>query len=160
MSRGEVLDIPAIMMRLPHRYPFLLVDRVTECVPGDRICAVKNVSINEPFFQGHFPGRPLMPGVLIVEAMAQATGILTYETVGGSGQEDIIYYFVGIDKARFKRPVEPGDQLILRAQLLKSRHQVWRFSTTAQVDGELCAEAELMCAARPYGARGQTRRGT
>jgi 3-hydroxyacyl-[acyl-carrier-protein] dehydratase len=155
MSRDEILDIQAILVRLPHRYPFLLLDRVTECVPGERISAIKNVSINEPFFQGHFPGRPLMPGVLIIEAMAQATGILTYETAGGSGNEDIVYYFVGIDKARFKRPVEPGDQLVLRAQLLKSRQQVWRFAARAEVDGELSAEAELMCAARPYGARGQ-----
>ena len=159
MSRGDILDIQAILMRLPHRYPFLLVDRVVECVPGERICAIKNVSFNEPFFQGHFPGRPLMPGVLIIEAMAQATGILTYETAGGSGHEDVIYYFVGIDKARFKRPVEPGDQLLLRAQLLKRRQQVWRFAASAHVGEELCSEAELMCAARPYNARGQAGHG-
>ena len=143
-------DIYKILSYLPHRYPFLMVDRVVECQPGSRIRAIKNVSINEPYFSGHFPQRPVMPGVLILEALAQATGILAFDTVGEIPGADTLYYFVGIDQARFKRPVAPGDRLDLFAQITRSKRQVWQFATEAHVDGELAAEAILMCAARRF----------
>ena len=136
-------DILAVMERLPHRYPFLLVDRVIEVIPDDKILALKNVTINEPFFQGHFPGRPVMPGVLIIEALAQAGGILAYETAPPDKRDRLIY-FMGMDKVRFRKMVIPGDQLIFEAKILKFRSKVAKMSGTATVDDQLVAEAELM----------------
>ena len=140
------MDIGQVMNLLPHRYPFLLVDRVVECEPGERLVAIKNVTINEPYFTGHFPVKPVMPGVLIIEALAQATGLLAMQTV--TPEDHAIYYLVGVDKARFKRPVEPGDQLRLEAQLLKRRREIWVFACNASVDGKAVASAEIMCTAR------------
>ena len=136
-------DIQKIMELLPHRYPFLLVDRVIELVPGDRITALKNVTINEPFFPGHFPDQPVMPGVLIIEAMAQAGGLLAYESIPTENHSPLIY-FMGMDKVRFRKPVVPGDQLIFEAKLLKLRSKVAKISGTASVNNQLAAEAELM----------------
>lgn len=136
-------DIQKIMAFLPHRYPFLLVDRVIEIEPGDRIKALKNVTINEPFFQGHFPVRPVMPGVLIIEAMAQAGGILAFESGSADNQGQLIY-FMGMDKVRFRKPVVPGDQLIFEAKIIKMRTKVAKMTGTASVDNQLVAEAELM----------------
>lgn len=138
-----VLDILAIMQRLPHRYPFLLVDRVIRLVPGEEIVALKNVTLNEPFFQGHFPIKPVMPGVLIIEALAQAGGILASETRGPEQRGQIIY-FMGMDAVRFRKPVVPGDQLILEAKVLKMRSRVAKMAGRALVEGQLVAEAELM----------------
>jgi 3-hydroxyacyl-[acyl-carrier-protein] dehydratase len=142
------LDINGILRLLPHRYPFLLVDRVIECTPGKTIRALKNVTYNEPFFPGHFPGRPLMPGVMIIEALAQAAGILTFVSSGVSLNltQDTKFYFVGIDKARFRKPVEPGDQLILTAQVERSLRGIWKFSTAALVGETEVAHAEVMVA--------------
>lgn len=148
MSQQPFLDIHAIMRQLPHRYPFLLVDRVLECKPGESLVALKNVTINEPFFPGHFPHHPVMPGVLILEAMAQATGLLAFASLGHPPAKDELYYFVGIDNARFREPVEPGDQLIFRVRVLAQKRGVWKFAGTAEVEGRVAAEAELMCAAR------------
>lgn len=142
---GDILDIHEVLRFLPHRYPFLLIDRVLELEPGKSLRALKNVSINEPFFQGHFPHRPVMPGVLILEALAQATGILAFKTNGGAPRENTLYYFVGVDKARFKQPVEPGDQLMLQVDLLRTKRGIWMFTGEATVDGKLAASAELMC---------------
>ena len=127
-------DIGSILANVPHRYPFLLVDKVKECTPGKDIMAVKNVTINEPFFTGHFPGHPVMPGVMILEALAQASLLLGIASTEES-QEDMLYYFLGIDKARFKRIVVPGDQLILHSKIIKCRKSMWKFSTEARVDG-------------------------
>lgn len=135
------------MEYLPHRYPFLLVDRVLECEPGKRLLAVKNVSYNEPFFQGHFPHRPIMPGVLIMEALAQATGLLASESAPDELGQGMTYYLVGLDKARFKRPVIPGDRLMLEVNYLRNKRNIWAFSCRAEVDGEFVASAEIMCAA-------------
>ena len=146
MSEPGAMDIHAVLSQLPHRYPFLLIDRVIACTPGDSLLALKNVTLNEPFFAGHFPARPVMPGVLIVEALAQATGLLAFATAKRSPEDDTLYYFVGIDKARFRRPVEPGDQLMLHAKLLRSLKGVWKFDTRAEVDGCVVATAVLMCA--------------
>ncbi len=143
---AEELDIRQIMELIPHRYPFLLIDRVISCEPGESVTALKNVSFNEPYFQGHFPGRPVLPGVLIIEAMAQATGILAFATVGSGPDKGQLYYFVGIDKARFRQPVEPGDQLRLEARLVRKIRTVWRFEATAWVGDTKVASAELMCA--------------
>ncbi|HET8552013.1 MAG TPA: 3-hydroxyacyl-ACP dehydratase FabZ [Gammaproteobacteria bacterium] len=143
-----VMDIHGILQQLPHRYPFLLVDRVLDCTPGESLTAIKNVTINEPFFPGHFPHRPVMPGVMILEAMAQATGLLAFETLGHPPPDNILYYLVGIDGARFKRPVEPGDQLVLKVQLTRAVRSVWRFKGRAEVDGNLAAEAQFMCASK------------
>ncbi|MBW2442565.1 MAG: 3-hydroxyacyl-ACP dehydratase FabZ [Deltaproteobacteria bacterium] len=140
---GNQYDIQKIIELLPHRYPFLLVDRVIELVPDDRITALKNVTINEPFFPGHFPGQPVMPGVLIIEAMAQAGGLLAFESGSGSNRGKLIY-FMGMDKVRFRKPVIPGDQLIFEAKILKWRSKVAKMSGTALVDNQLVAEAELM----------------
>jgi len=140
------MDIAKITSLLPHRYPFLLVDRVIEVEPGERLVAIKNVTINEPFFQGHFPEKPVMPGVLIIEALAQATGLLAMESEEVAGKA--IYYLVGVDKARFKRPVVPGDQVQLEVSVLKTRRGIWTFSGKATVDGAVCASAEIMCTAR------------
>ena len=137
------LDIMAIMRRLPHRYPFLLIDRIIKIVPGEEIVALKNVTMNEPFFQGHFPARPVMPGVLIMEALAQAGGVLASEIRGPDKQGEIIY-FMGMDHVRFRRPVVPGDQLILEARVLKMRSKVAKMAGRALVDGQMVAEAELM----------------
>ena len=140
------MDIQKITSLLPHRYPFLLVDRVIEVDPGERLLAIKNVTINEPFFQGHFPEKPVMPGVLIIEALAQATGLLAMESEEVAGKA--IYYLVGVDRARFKRPVVPGDQLQLEVAVLKQRRGIWTFSAKGTVDGAVCASAEIMCTAR------------
>lgn len=150
MSDVITMDIHKVMQQLPHRYPFLLIDRVTECVVGERLTAIKNVTINEPFFQGHFPHRPVMPGVLILEALAQATGLLAFETQGSAPDDNTLYYFVGIDKARFKKPVEPGDQVVLKVELERTVRGVWKFQGKAEVDGKVVAAAELMCAAREF----------
>jgi len=139
------MDINDILQHLPHRYPFLLIDRVTEFNAGESLVGYKNVTYNEPFFQGHFPQRPIMPGVLILEAMAQATGLLAFKTVERGARRESLYYLVGMDKARFKRPVEPGDQLVLRARLLRARRGIWVFDCDASVDGNIVASAEIMC---------------
>ncbi len=146
MSEGYPMDINAVMNQLPHRYPFLLVDKVIECIPGESLVALKNVTVNEPYFAGHFPQRPVMPGVIILEAMAQATGLLAFETANRSAQDDTLYYLVAIDKARFKRPVEPGDQLIMTATLVRSIKSIWKFSVRAEVGGKVVARADMMCA--------------
>ena len=140
------LDINAILKQLPHRYPFLLVDRVLECRKGESIRALKNVTYNEPFFPGHFPHRPVMPGVMIIEALAQTAGILAFLTAGVIPDEDTRFYFVGIDKARFRRPVEPGDQLILTAKLERQMRGIWKFSASALVGDLEAACAEMMVA--------------
>ncbi|MFN2349241.1 MAG: 3-hydroxyacyl-ACP dehydratase FabZ [Thioalkalivibrio sp.] len=145
------MSIHQVMRYLPHRYPFLLVDRVTDLKPGEYLEAIKNVSINEPFFQGHFPVRPVMPGVLILEALAQATGLLAFKTEEARGEnqdKEQLYLFVGIDEARFRRQVEPGDQMHLRVDLLRVMRGIWRFKAEASVDGEVVASATLMCAGR------------
>lgn len=142
------MDIHEILEHLPHRYPFLLVDRVLDVVPGERIVALKNVSVNEPFFPGHYPHHPVMPGVLIVEALAQAAAILSFKTLGGKPDDKSVYYFVGIDNARFKRPVSPGDQLILEVSIQANKRGLWKFAAQAKVDGQVAAEAELMCTVR------------
>jgi 3-hydroxyacyl-[acyl-carrier-protein] dehydratase len=143
-----MMDIHRILKQLPHRYPFLLVDRVLQLDKGKSIKALKNVTINEPFFEGHFPQRPVMPGVLMVEALAQAAALLAFDALNASPNENMIYYFAGIDGARFKRPVEPGDQLILEAELLRMKAGIFKFKTRALVDGQLAVEAELTCAMR------------
>ncbi len=139
------MDIEQILRCLPHRYPLLLVDRVLSCEPGKTIRALKNVSVNEPFFNGHFPHYKVMPGVLIVEALAQAAAILSYKTLDQRPDENSVYYFVGIDGARFKKPVVPGDQLILEVTLTRQIRGIWKFSARAEVDGAVAAEAELLC---------------
>jgi len=144
----ETLDIHEILKHLPHRYPFLLIDRVTECEPGNYLIGYKNVTYNEPYFTGHFPQRPVMPGVLILEALAQATGILAFRTVGKIPDENSLYYFVGVDNARFKQPVNPGDQLQLKVTYIKQKRGIWKFDGEASVDGNVVCSAELMCAER------------
>lgn len=134
------------MKFLPHRHPFLLIDRVLDYEPGERLTAIKNVTINEPFFPGHFPVRPVMPGVLIMEALAQATGMLAYVSSDNMSSENSLYYFAGIDNARFRKPVEPGDQLVLEVEVIKFKRGVWKFKCEASVDGKLVASADLMCA--------------
>ena len=149
MSTQDIkLDIHRILTLLPHRYPILLVDRVLELEPHKRIKALKNVSINEPYFTGHFPARPVMPGVLILEALAQTAGLLTFAEEEYDPAKSL-YYFVGIDNARFKRPVEPGDQLILNVNFERNLRGIWKFSAFAEVDGVVAAEANLMCTVRP-----------
>lgn len=142
------LDIHEVLKQLPHRYPFLLIDRVTECIPGKSLSAIKNVSYNEPYFTGHFPQRPVMPGVLILEALAQATGILAFRTAKENPCDKTLYYFVGIDNARFKQPVEPGDQVILDVELTRNVKNIWKFTAEARVDGNVVATADLMCASK------------
>ena len=144
----NVLDIRAILEHLPHRYPFLLVDRVLELEKGKRIVALKNVTINEPFFQGHFPHLPVMPGVLQIEALAQAAGILSFQTMGRVSDNQSVYYFVGIDNARFKRPVVPGDQLRLEVEIVRMARSLWKYAARALVDGQVAAQADLMCTLR------------
>ena len=142
------MDINEIMRYLPHRYPFLLIDRVLSYEPGKSIEALKNVTINEPFFVGHFPHHPVMPGVLIIEAMAQAAAILSFVTMGAKANDKSIYYFVGIDNARFKRPVTAGDALRITVNLTRHVRGIWKFSAEARVEDALAAEAELMCTVR------------
>lgn len=139
------LDIHEVLKYLPHRYPFLLIDRVLDYTRDKSLTALKNVTINEPFFQGHFPHRPVMPGVLIVEAMAQACAILSMKSMDTLPGDSSVYYFVGIDKARFKRPVEPGDQLTLKVAVKRKMKGIWMFEGEAYVGEELCCSAELMC---------------
>ena len=146
-----VLDIHKILKKLPHRYPFLLVDRVIEFEANKSIKALKNVTINEPFFIGHFPARPVMPGVLILEALAQTAALLSFESAGTDIADNMVVYFAGIDGARFKRPVEPGDQLILEAQLDRARAGIYKYKTRAWVGSDLAAEADLMCTMRQVG---------
>jgi 3-hydroxyacyl-[acyl-carrier-protein] dehydratase len=142
------MDITEIREYLPHRYPFLLVDRVIDLELGETITAIKNVTINEPFFDGHFPGLPIMPGVLIIEAMAQAAGILGFKTLDKKPSDGSIYMFVGADKMRFKKPVVPGDQLILKAAIVSSRSGLWKFDCRAEVDGKMVAAGQILCADR------------
>ena len=142
------MNVNEIKRFLSHRYPFLLVDRVLELEPGESIRAIKNVSVNEPFFNGHFPEKPVMPGVLIIEALAQATGLLGFRTMDENPSDNILYMLVAVDKARFKLQVEPGDQLLLEASIIKRKGIMWVFETKATVNGKLAASAELMCAAK------------
>jgi len=149
MSKEIAIDINQIMKLLPHRYPFLLVDRVLEFTPRQSITAIKNVTINEPFFQGHFPDFPVMPGVLIIEALAQTAALLTFTE---EKADDAVYYFAGIDGARFKKPVLPGDQLVMVATFQREKAGIYKFHVKATVDGELAAEADITCAVRRKGA--------
>jgi 3-hydroxyacyl-[acyl-carrier-protein] dehydratase len=142
------MDIHQILKKLPHRYPFLLIDRVLDIEKGVRIRALKNVTINEPFFVGHFPHRPVMPGVLMLEALAQAAAVLSFETLGVEPDDKTVYYFAGIDAARFKRPVEPGDQLMLDVTLDRMKSGIFKFGAKASVGGEVAVQAELMCTMR------------
>jgi 3-hydroxyacyl-[acyl-carrier-protein] dehydratase len=139
------MDIHEILDHLPHRYPFVLIDRVVSMEVGKEITALKNVTINEPFFPGHFPYHPVMPGVLIVEAMAQAAAILSFKTMGVKPSDDSVYYFAGIDSARFKKPVSPGDQIILKVKIDRILKGIWKYSGEAYVDGAVVAEAQMMC---------------
>lgn len=139
------MDIHEILEHLPHRYPFVLIDRIVSMELGKEITALKNVSINEPFFPGHFPHHPVMPGVLIVEAMAQAAAVLSFKTMGAKPSDDSVYYFAGIDSARFKKPVSPGDQIILNVKIDRILKGIWKYSGVARVDGAVVAEAEMMC---------------
>ena len=143
-----MMDVNEIRRYLPHRYPFLLVDRVVELNLNESIVAYKNVTINEPFFNGHFPDHPEMPGVLIIEAMAQAAGILGFKTMGKTPEDGSIYYFVGSDKLRFKRPVVPGDRVQLEAKIITEKRGIWKFECKATVDGELACSATILCADR------------
>ena len=143
-----VMDIHQVLKMLPHRYPILLVDRVVEFEPNVRILALKNVTINEPFFVGHFPNRPVMPGVMMLEALAQTAALLSFMSLGQAPDENTLVYFVGIDGARFKRVVEPGDQLMLEARIDRAKAGVYKYKTRATVDGETAVEAVLMCTVR------------
>jgi len=143
-----MMDIHQILKKLPHRYPFLLVDRVLDIDKGKSIRALKNVTINEPFFEGHFPNRPVMPGVLMLEALAQASALLSFDALDALPDDQMIYYFAGMEGVRFRRPVEPGDQLILEAQILRMKAGIFKFKTRALVGGDLAVEAELTCAMR------------
>ena len=142
------MDIHEILEHLPHRYPFLLVDRVVEVEAGKSIHAYKNITMNEPYFVGHFPHHPVMPGVLIMEALAQAAGILSFKTMGSKPDANSVFYFVGIDECRFKKPVMPGDQLHLHVDILRQMRGICKYKAVARVDGEVVAEAVLMCAKR------------
>lgn len=143
-----MMDIVEIRKYLPHRYPFLLVDRVVELNLGESIVAYKNLTINEPFFNGHFPEQPVFPGVLLTEAMAQAAGILGFKSMDKTPEDGSMYYFVGADKLRFKRPCVPGDQVMLRAKIRSERRGIWKFDVSADVDGAICASATILCADR------------
>ena len=145
------MDIHEILKKLPHRYPFLMVDRVLELEHGKRIRALKNVTANEPYFQGHFPHRPVMPGVMMLESLAQAAALLSFDAMGASPDDKSIYYFAGIDSARFKRPVGPGDQMILDVALDRMKSSIFKFTAKASVDGEPAVEAALICAVRNLG---------
>ena len=148
MSNAPDMDVYEVMKHLPHRYPFLLIDRVLEVVPGESVVAIKNVTINEPFFPGHFPQRPVMPGVMIMEAMAQASGMLAYRTDPSLEEPGSLYFFVGMDKVRFKRQVEPGDQLRFEVNLVRTRRGMWMFSGKALVDGQVAAIGDLIMTVR------------
>jgi len=143
-----VMDIDEIKQYLPHRYPFLLVDRVVELNLGESIVACKNITFNENWAQGHFPDKPIFPGVLLVEAMAQAAGILGFKSMNKTPADGSMYLFVGADNLRFKRPCVPGDQVMLRAKILSDRRGIWKFEVSADVDGQLCASATILCADR------------
>jgi 3-hydroxyacyl-[acyl-carrier-protein] dehydratase len=145
MATETAMDITEIMKYLPHRYPFLLVDRVLELVPNEHIVAIKNITMNEPHFPGHFPHHPVMPGVLMIEALAQAAGLLAFKSAGKEISPNSVIYFVGIDGARFKRPVVPGDQLRMEAKLLRHTRGIWKFAAKGTVEGQTACEAELMC---------------
>ena len=145
---ADAMDIGEVLEHLPHRFPFLLIDRIRSIELGKRILALKNVTVNEPFFQGHFPGRPIMPGVLILEAMAQAAGILVFRTQGDKPDINSVYYLAGIDKARFTKPVVPGDQLEIEVTLERGVRGVWKFACTARVDQGIVCEAEMLCSVR------------
>ena len=145
MTKKNSMDIHEILDHLPHRYPFVLIDKVTSMNLGNEITAIKNVTINEPFFPGHFPYHPVMPGVLIVEAMAQAAAILSFKTMDAKPSEESVYYFAGIDKARFKKPVGPGDQIIINVKIDRVLKGIWKYSGTASVSDEVVAEASMMC---------------
>ena len=149
LKDGEVIGIGEILNLLPHRYPFLMIDKVVSLEKGKSITAVKNTTINEPFFQGHFPGYPVMPGVLILEALAQAGGILAYKTEENDDLRNKLTYFMGIDKARFRKPILPGYSVLLKVELIKRKQFVWVFSGKAEVEGNICAEAELMATFMP-----------
>ena len=142
-----VMDIIQISDFLAHRYPFLLVDKVTELTPGESITAIKNVTINEPFFTGHFPNQPIMPGVLIIEAMAQAAGLLSFRTIDDKPRKDILFVLAGVDKSKFKQQVTPGDQIVLKAEILRQKGNVWIYETQALVDDKTVASAEIKCVA-------------
>ena len=148
------MDIHQILEYLPHRYPILLVDRVLSVVPGERIAALKNVSVNEPYFPGHYPHHPVMPGVLIVEAMAQTAAILAFKTMGNKPDDKSVYYFVGIDNARFKKPVLPGDRLEIEVTIVGSKRGVWKFGAIARVDGAVVTQADILCTVRGVGEGG------
>tara|TARA_B110000967_G_C18630795_1_gene433538 strand:+ start:204 stop:662 length:459 start_codon:yes stop_codon:yes gene_type:complete len=145
MTKKTSMDIHEILDHLPHRYPFVLIDKVTSLDLGKEITAIKNVTINEPFFPGHFPYHPVMPGVLIIEAMAQAAAILSFRTMDTKPSEESVYYFAGIDNARFKKPVGPGDQIILHVKIDRILKGIWKYSGTAMVEDEIVAEAGMMC---------------
>ncbi|MEK7811852.1 MAG: 3-hydroxyacyl-ACP dehydratase FabZ [Pseudomonadota bacterium] len=145
---STTMDIHEVLEHLPHRYPFLLIDRVLEVVPNEKIVALKNVTINEPFFPGHYPHHPVMPGVLVIEAMAQAAALLSFKSMGTKPDTNSVYFFVGIEYAGFKRPVSPGDQLIFKVAIIQNRRGLWKFQAVAEVDGLVAAEAELICTIR------------
>jgi 3-hydroxyacyl-[acyl-carrier-protein] dehydratase len=147
-TESKILNITQIKEYLPHRYPLLLVDRVIDFELGKTITAIKNVTVNEEFFNGHFPHQPVMPGVLMVEALAQTAAILSFMTMGVKPDENSVVYFVGIDNCRFKRPVGPGDQLKMDVEILRSSRGIWKYKATASVDGKVAVEAELMCTIR------------
>ena len=140
--------IEEIRRFLPHRYPFLLIDRVLDCVPGETLTAIKNVSVNEPFFTGHFPETPIMPGVLVIEALAQATGLLGFKTMSEEPSDDLLYMLVGVDNVRLKRQVVPGDQLMLKVKVKRRSKVIWKFTCEASVDGDIVTTADLLCAAK------------
>lgn len=143
---SAIIDINEIKQYIPHRYPFLLVDRITELEIGKRVVGLKNVTVNEPFFPGHFPHNPVMPGVLIIEAMAQTAAVLAFKTDGSVPDDDSTVYFASVDNVRFRRPVVPGDQLVMEAEIVRKMRNIWKFKAVARVDGELATEAEFMCA--------------
>ena len=145
----NTIDIHEIQKLLPHRYPLLLIDRVIELTPGEHLVGIKNITFNEPQFTGHFPQRVIMPGVLILESLAQATGLLAFKTANYLNSDEELYYLAGIDNARFKRPVEPGDQLRLDVKLVKQKRNLWKFFGEASVDGELIVSADIMCVNQP-----------
>jgi 3-hydroxyacyl-[acyl-carrier-protein] dehydratase len=150
------MDIHEVLQYLPHRYPFLMIDRILECEPGKSILALKNVTINEPYFGGHFPHHPVMPGVLIIEALAQAAAVLTFKTEGAKGDRNSVYYFVGIDGARFKKPVTAGDTLRLHVTLARHVRGIWKFDAQARVEDAVVAQAQLMCTVRDLPAEGES----
>ena len=154
-TESKILDITQIKEYLPHRYPLLLVDRVLDVELGKTITAIKNVTVNEEFFNGHFPHKPVMPGVLMVEALAQTAAILSFMTMGVKPDENSVVYFVGIDGVRFKRPVEPGDQLKMDVEILRTSRGIWKYKAVASVDGKVAVEAELMCTIRANESAGQ-----